>query len=373
LGFQGGQFDFALLRLVLGMESGKPAFEFTWKFLLDRYQNSFEKLSEAWQVKITSKEDIRQLNKDKTPIPGKAFDDDAMAFVMLYANRYFEITNKTIKRYDPNHLILGCRFGGPPPTYVLDAIKPWTDVISANNYQPFLYERFDTLYNYTGLPLLIGEFRWNTDLYKKVPFPVEAIEPLTVKDRMFRRGVATLSRTAMHDGIVGYTWYRWVQGTSTAEKFFDGIVNYGDTLEMHCAELQKLNPTLEKIRLDAANHSWKNTTVSDGEMTLLFEKLRPEWNQYLRISFIDAKPVVTFYGWKMTGKVLKYSTKQNTINMKIEVDFEDVSNVNKNFGAGKGFYELKIIRAGETFNGVFTGIYNNKAISGSVKAFYFPN
>lgn len=107
LGFTAGQFDFALLRLVLGMKSGEPACEFAWNFLLNRHHNSFKELSDAWQVNITSKEDVKKLNESKTLIPGKAFGEDAQAFVELYAKRYFEITNKCIRRYDPNHLILG--------------------------------------------------------------------------------------------------------------------------------------------------------------------------------------------------------------------------------------------------------------------------
>ena len=45
---------------------------------------------------------------------------------------------------------------------------------------------------------------------------------------MYRSGKATITRLAMHPGIVGFTWYRWVQGESTPEKFDDGIVNYND-------------------------------------------------------------------------------------------------------------------------------------------------
>ncbi|NJO68472.1 MAG: hypothetical protein HC830_03640, partial [Bacteroidetes bacterium] len=318
LGFTAGQFDFALLRLVLGMNTGEPAFEYAWNFLLNRYHNSFQELSDAWKVPIGSKDDIRRLNETKAAIPGKSFSDDAQAFVELYAHRYFELTSKLIRRYDPNHLILGCRFGSPPPTYVLDAIKPWTDVISGNNYQPILYERYDTVYEYTGCPILIGEFSWNTDLYKKVPLPFEADNPLTMKNRMFERGKNTLLRTAVHPGIVGYTWYRWVQGTCTDEKFYDGIVNYGDSLEMHAAELKDLNLALEKARINAAIHRWENMPAVNGEFTLFFEFLRPGWNHFLRFTMVEGKPSGTLNGWKMSGKVLKYANKKDVYSIKIE-------------------------------------------------------
>ncbi len=372
LGFTAGQFDFALLRLLMGMNAGEPAADFAWNFLLNRYHNSFTELSDAWKVQIGSKDDIRKLNESKTAITGKAFNSDAQAFVERYAQRYFELAHKLIRRYDPNHLILGCRFGTPPPTYVLNAIKPWTDVISGNNYQPILYERYDTVYQYTGMPILIGEFSWNTDLYKKVPLASEANNPLSMKNRMFERGKTTLLRTALHPGIVGYTWYRWVQGTCTERKFYDGIVNYGDSLEMHSAELQQLNPALERARIKAATYRWEGLPAVNGEFTLFFEHLRPEWNQFLRFTIVDSKPAGTLNGWKMNGKVLKYSNKKDVFTIKIEVNFDDASAVNKIYEGGKGIYDLTLTRKGEKFYGSFKGTYNGKPVSGKTKAFFFP-
>ena len=373
LGFNAGQFDFSLLRQILGMKTGEPSFEIAWDFILKRHDNSFEKLSDAWMVKISKKEDIKQLNDSKTSFPGKEFNEDAKAFVKLYADRYFELAYKTIRRYDPNHLVLGCRFGAPPPTDILDAIMPWTDVISANNYQPILYERYDTIYKYSGLPLLIGEFSWNTDLYKKVPFQDESTQSLSVKERMFKRGKATLERMALHDGIVGYTWYRWVQGTCTDEKFFDGVVNYDDSLEMHSTELKKVNTEMESLRLNASSQRWESTPIADGEMTLFFDQLRPEWTQYLRVSFQGGNPQGAAIGWNMNGIISKYILKKNNLSMKLELTFADASAYNKVFEAGKGIYEISVNRSGEKFYGTFKGNYKGKAISGKVKAFYFPN
>jgi hypothetical protein len=222
------------------------------------------------------------------------------------------------------------------------------------------------------MPILIGEFSWNTDLYKKVPLATETVKPLTVKSRMFERGSSTIYRTALHPGIVGYTWYRWVQGTCTDEKFYDGIVNYGDSLEMHSAELQGLNPALEKARIKAATHRWEGLPAVNGEFTLFFEHLRPEWNHFLRFTLNESKPAGSLNGWKMDGKVLKYSNKKEVYSIEIEVDFEDASSVNKIYEGGKGIYDLTLTRKGEKFYGFFKGTYNGKPVSGKGKAFFFP-
>lgn len=264
------------------------------------------------------------------------------------------------------------RFGGPPPTYVLDAIKPWTHVISANNYQPILYERYDTVFRYTGIPVMISEFSWNTDLYKMVPYPDEPSGGTAVKDRMFRRGESTLRRTALHDGIIGYTWYRWVQGKSTGERFFDGIVNYDDNQDMHSSNLKILNPELEEIRLKNAGGEWKTHPLETGEMTVFFNDLKPGWNHYLRFTFKDGKPLNSFYGWRMRGRVLKYMVKNNSLYMRIEVSFFGPSPVNNEISDEKGIYDFLVNRSEEKFYGSFSGTCNGKAVSGKVKAFYFP-
>jgi len=370
-GFNAGQFDFSLLRIVLGMNTGEPAFELAWNFVLNRHNNSFAELSEAWQISVSSKEDVKTLNTLKIPIPGNSYREDAQAFVELYAKNYFEIANQSIRRYDPNHLILGCRFGAPPPAYVLDALLPYTDVISVNNYQPILYERYDTVYQYTGLPLLIGEFSWNTDLYKKVPLPNETA-PLSMKDRMFERGQATLLRTALHPGIIGYTWYRWVQGTSTGNNYYDGIVNYGDSLEMHATMLKKINSILETVRAENADSQWKDAPATTGEFTLFFEYLRPDWTHYIRFSIQNNKPDPMVYGWQMSGKVLAYSQIKNHYFIKLNIDFKELTARNQTFESGKGIYELDLFRNGEKFYGRFKGNFNGEMMEGKVKAFFFP-
>src|SRR4029079_11099850 len=52
----------------------------------------------------------------------------------LVAREYFRVTGEAIRRYDPNHLILGCRFMGVANPPVLRAMGGFADVVSINNY-----------------------------------------------------------------------------------------------------------------------------------------------------------------------------------------------------------------------------------------------
>jgi hypothetical protein len=303
---------------------------------------------------------------------GEGYEADAEAFTRFYAEQYFKIVHDLIKRYDPNHLIMGCRFGAPPPFYVLDAMKPYTDVISANNYQPTLYDRYDTVYRHTGLPILIGEISWNTDLFNRVPYADEAAKALTLKERMFKNGTQTLRRTSLHDGIVGFTWYRWVQGISTEDRFFDGVVNYNDEPDVHSPAHKALVPGMDALRLKHADGKWKKAPVQTGEMNLFVEVLRPNYKHYLRLEWRDGKLLPVVNGWRMTGKPVQYKLTDNSLDLTIEVDFEEQTTRTGVVPAGKGTYRMRLVRNGEKWDGTYTGSYNGTALAGRVYAFYFP-
>ncbi len=365
-GFKAGKLNFALLRTLLAMDTNKAASKFALHFLLNRY-SSFEKLSEAWQVNVKSMTDLQTLTASASSLKSAGYQQDATAFVQQYAQRYFELAYKAIKRHDPNHLILGCRFGTVPPAYILDAIRPWTDVISANNYRPTLYERYDTLFRYTKLPLLIGEISWNTSLFKMIPFAGERTTPLSDAERMFKTGKKTLMRAAMHDGIIGFTWYRWVQETSSSKKFYDGIVDYNDEFDMHASVLKSFVAGLDSVRVEAATNNWKYKEMRNGELIVFPEAIKPGWDQYIRIETKNGHFLKEIFGWQLKGEVFKTKEKGNTLAIHIRVNFDPVSS------SSSGEYELNLHRNGEKFYGTYTGNYQGKRISGKVKAFYFPD
>lgn len=124
----------------------------------------------------------------------RAFTGTRQEWVRVFAGRYFQTAHDLIRKHDPNHLILGCRFGGPPGPEVFAAITPWTAVVSANNYRIGFYEKMDEYYRATGKPILNGEFNWWSDLFRG--------------RTQFQKGEASLRKVFTHPGVVGYTWYR---------------------------------------------------------------------------------------------------------------------------------------------------------------------
>jgi hypothetical protein len=86
----------------------------------------------AWDARIRDFDEIAHGEQPPT-IRTKAPEEDGIAFTRLAAERYFRTCAEAIRKHDPNHLILGCRFAGEAPP-ILDIAGKYCDVISINTY-----------------------------------------------------------------------------------------------------------------------------------------------------------------------------------------------------------------------------------------------
>jgi hypothetical protein len=83
--------------------------------------------------------------------------DRRRQFVHAMFERYLALVNQAIKKYDPNHLNLGIRFGGTPPEPILRLARVF-DVCSINVYEYEPARQMKRVYEVTGRPVVIGEF-----------------------------------------------------------------------------------------------------------------------------------------------------------------------------------------------------------------------
>lgn len=77
------------------------------------------------------------------------------------ATHYYRTTQEAIRRYDPNHLLLGDRYEGRQPLAepVLRAAAPYIDVLSFQNFGPIdeVVDDFRRWHEATGLPVLLAD------------------------------------------------------------------------------------------------------------------------------------------------------------------------------------------------------------------------
>jgi hypothetical protein len=89
-------------------------------------------------------------------------DLDRHDFLGYVFDRYFKVTSQAIRKYDPNHLLLGSRFYGYEKTclQVLAAAGKYLDVISLNYYLAWTPDPnlLNNWADWSGCPLMITEW-----------------------------------------------------------------------------------------------------------------------------------------------------------------------------------------------------------------------
>lgn len=148
-------------------------------------------------------------------------------FVVSAFEKYLDIVCTAVKKYDPNHLNIGIRFGGPPSDEVLRTGRVF-DVCSINVYEYEPTKIVDKVYRLTGRPILIGEFHIG------VPANGLGAGLVQAKDQT-ERGIGYryyVEQAASLDAFVGAHWFTWrdepVLGRGDGENYNIGFVDVTD-------------------------------------------------------------------------------------------------------------------------------------------------
>ncbi|MDP4291917.1 MAG: hypothetical protein Q8908_12610 [Bacteroidota bacterium] len=163
----------------------------------------------------------KYLESGDTPERRKAFVYDTYAL-------FINTVNTAIKKYDPNHLNLGLRFGGSVSDEIIKASKGF-DVFSFNSYGYTLNQNLmKRIYALTGLPMIIGEFHFGVPGRGMAPGLAQTVN-------QHERGVAYryyVENAAANPAIIGTHWFQWMDQPSTGrndgENYNIGFVDVTD-------------------------------------------------------------------------------------------------------------------------------------------------
>jgi agarase len=147
--------------------------------------------------------------KTRGLIPGAVTEDDMAGFEEIVMAQYARVSREAIRRYDKNHLVLGCRFAGHAPEPVLRGLAPYFDVVSFNHYGPHPPAwKMKQIGDVTGRPFMITEFSFKA-MDSGLPNTRGAGLPLaTQQDRA--DGFATyIDDLASLPGAIGYHWFEF--------------------------------------------------------------------------------------------------------------------------------------------------------------------
>lgn len=141
----------------LSLGPNSPAKQAFLNFLKARY-DSVAQLNAGWGTTFASWDELAAPVKISTTIKSATQRKDFSDFLSLYADKYFEVVSSAIKRQDPNHLYLGCRFAYWFTEEAVRSAAKYADVISFNIYtwNPSTYRFAQQL----GKPCIVGEFHF---------------------------------------------------------------------------------------------------------------------------------------------------------------------------------------------------------------------
>lgn len=148
-------------------------------------------------------------------------------FIVTAFEKYLELACAAVKKYDPNHLTLGIRFGGSVSDELLRTAKIF-DVCSINVYEYEPMWQINRASRYTGRPVILGEFHIG------VPANGLGAGLVQAKDQK-ERGVAYryyVEQAASVNCFVGAYWFQWrdeaALGRMDGENYNIGLVDVTD-------------------------------------------------------------------------------------------------------------------------------------------------
>ena len=174
------------------------------------------------------------LSEGDTPERRKAFIYDTF-------KTFLQTVEASVRKYDPNHLTLGIRFGHVPEDEVLRICKDVFDVFSFNAYEVVPPRKtMDRISEVTGLPMIIGEYHSGTVNRGMAQALVQ------VKNQE-ERGVAYRLYTEQafnHPALIGVGYFQWSDQDLTGrsndgENYNCGIIDVTDRPYPHMVDAIK--------------------------------------------------------------------------------------------------------------------------------------
>lgn len=207
---------YGLVYGTLGGDKTSPAKQAFINQLRSRYAG-IEQLDKAWKTDFPSWPAL--LEKPFPPqstLPAQMREDFAK-FLTTFADQYFKVVRDALRKNDPHHLYLGCRFAWRPPEAV-DAAGRYCDVVSFNIYRSRLEPKDWAFVASLNKPCIIGEFHFGA-LDRGVFHPglVDA-HSQQARAAMYRRYVESVED---NPAFVGCHWFQYYDEPLTG-RFEDG-------------------------------------------------------------------------------------------------------------------------------------------------------
>jgi len=207
---------------------------------LKLHYGKIHRLNRAWGTKLSSWEAL--LNQPYTPEGALTpqMRDDFGSYLKKFAQQYFGVIRDTLRKYDPNHLYLGCRFAWRTAEAVAAAAE-YCDVVSFNIYRSHVDAKQWEFTNALNKPVIIGEFHFGALDRGMFHTGLVSTPNQQARAEMYRD---YLHSVVDHPAFVGAAWFEYVDEPLTGrtydgENYNIGFVSITDTPYAEMVEAAK--------------------------------------------------------------------------------------------------------------------------------------
>lgn len=218
-GDDAGRYGLGLGALAEAAES--PAKQALLARLKEKYKEA-SALNQAWGTQFGDWDAILPPFKPAGPV-GEAMKADLIAYVKEFARQYFTVIRDELKKADPNHLYLGCRFAWHTPEAVV-ASDEICDVVSFNIYQPRLNPDRLPAVKLVTKPCIIGEFHFGALDRGMLHTGLVSTPSQQARAAMY---VDYLQSVADHPNFVGCHWFQYTDQPLTGRTYDGENYNIG--------------------------------------------------------------------------------------------------------------------------------------------------
>jgi agarase len=202
----------------MAMNGKRPGKKALVEFLRNKYKGDTASFNGIWGTNIGGFDELLSVKEFKNIKNTDAAKEEKSQFVRLVASTYFKLNHEAIRKYDPNHMILGCRFfNASPPMEVIEEMNNYVDVISFQPYELIApVEHMAEAYSLNPKPMMVTEFGFAAE-DSGLPNAAGAgavFKSQTERGLWYERYVGHLLSSPF---MVGWIWFRYMDQNSTGD------------------------------------------------------------------------------------------------------------------------------------------------------------
>ncbi|MDD5270432.1 MAG: discoidin domain-containing protein [Candidatus Omnitrophica bacterium] len=234
-------------------------------------------------------------------------------FAGVVAEEYFSVITSCIRKYDPNHLVLGVRFAGSAPEGVIAACGKYCDVVSLNYYCKNMKvdrQHIDNFYFIGQKPMMITEFSYRA-MENRSGVKNNKGADVTVKTQADRAEGYDKYITQMMEFpyMIGYHWFQYFDQSPQGRSFDGENSNYGivdiydKEYELLTAAMKKLNSKADTIHKKTALPYPEKAVITSGYAPVNNKGERKEAGQFCDVAVLDLRKLGVWADGSSSAKI----------------------------------------------------------------------